>query len=125
MLNVKTNISDETIAVVDDNLIKVEMAYIGEGYNGDYDENNPEDKPLLRFYTYINTHHGTDDSNSFWEDLEDGSCCTTIPKDSDITHIVDAAKKILAELRKTITCYDEEKGIPSAKHVAEKMSWLD
>jgi len=33
----------------DDSNIVVSLEYIGEGLSGDYDEEDPEDVPLLRF----------------------------------------------------------------------------
>ena len=117
MLNVKTNVSSETPVVADDGLFKVEITYIGEGYNGDYDSSNPEDEPLLRFYTYRNSNHNTEKAPS-WEEVSNGSYCTSVSKNSDIVHVVETAKKILQEFRKC-----EEEGY-SIKKTAEKMSYL-
>jgi hypothetical protein len=33
--------------------VKVELEWIGEGYHGDYNPADPQDEPLLRFYTYL------------------------------------------------------------------------
>ena len=123
MLNVKTNVNEETIISVDDGLLKVELAYIGEGFTGDYDSNDPDDEPLLRFYTYVNSNHGTKEEPS-WEEVSDGSYCTSVSKNSEIVHIAEVAKTILLEFRKIITCYDEKEGIPSIKKAAEKMSHI-
>lgn len=123
MLNVKTNVNEETIISVDDGLLKVELAYIGEGFTGDYDSNDPDDEPLLRFYTYVNSNHGTKEE-PFWEEVRDGSYCTSVSKNSEIAHIAEVAKTILIEFRKIITCYDEKEGIPSIKKTAEKMSHI-
>lgn len=35
--------------------VKLEWEYIGEGIIGDFDETNPEDEALLRFYTLLKT----------------------------------------------------------------------
>ena len=34
--------------IKDNGVHLVELSYIGEGYNGDYNANDPNDKPLLR-----------------------------------------------------------------------------
>jgi hypothetical protein len=33
--------------------VKVELEWIGEGHHGDYNPADPQDEPLLRFYTYL------------------------------------------------------------------------
>jgi len=44
----------ETMAVMDPKKpdVRVELEWIGEGYEGDYDPEDPEDVPLLRFTVY-------------------------------------------------------------------------
>lgn len=47
---------------------RLEWEHHGEGYNGDYDENDPDDKPLLR-------------ADLYFQDImcSDGSYCTVAP----------------------------------------------
>lgn len=49
-------------------LWRLEWEHHGEGYNGDYDDQCPDDKPLLRAHLYF-------------QDImcEEGSCCTLAP----------------------------------------------
>ena len=66
----------ETVAECCDDEVKVEWAYIGEGYNGDYDPSDPDDVELLRFYVYH-----IDDGE--WVEVEDASYCTNMPLRAD------------------------------------------
>jgi hypothetical protein len=52
--------------------LKVTFEYIGEGYCGDYDPNNPQDKKLLRFTVWVDG-----------EQVTNGSYCTLMPVDTD------------------------------------------
>lgn len=56
--------------LIQDN-IKVEWQDIGEGYNGEYNEEDSHDAPLLRFY-FSQLIDGE------WQDLDDGSYCTLV-----------------------------------------------
>lgn len=50
---------------------KVEWNWIGEGYKGDYDPHDPEDKALLRFYCFRK-------NNGIWEEIDFASYCTKV-----------------------------------------------
>lgn len=50
---------------------RLEWEHHGEGYSGDYDEDDPDDKPLLRADLYYKG-----------EMLTDGSYCTMTPDDT-------------------------------------------
>lgn len=69
--------------------LRVDWVSLGEGYNGDYDPNDPEDASLLRFDVYF-TPWGTDG----WTELDGGSYCTQLT--------VDASPKEKARLLKII-----------------------
>jgi hypothetical protein len=114
MLQVQTNIDGETIVIVQDELLKVELANIGEGYFGDYEENNPDDKELIRFY--VDVFNGEE-----WEYVEDSSCCTCIPVDTDINILVEKAKSIHKAFKDKI---DEYPVNFSVKSIAEQLSWM-
>jgi len=60
--------------------VRVEWQGIGEGLSGDYDENDPDDVELLRFYTSVNT--AQDGAEPEWTDIQDGSYCTLFPEDT-------------------------------------------
>ena len=126
MLNIHTNIDNETLVTADDGLVKVELANIGEGYNGDYDPNDPDDTELVRFYVYVNANYGKTKKDGSpkkpdWEDVEDSSCCTTIPCHSNIETLIHKAITIHKRFRKVIGAYPVE---TSTKKLAEELSWV-
>lgn len=57
--------------------VKVEWTYIGEGVSGDYEEDDPEDERLLRFYIYTRENESED-----FVYVEDSSYCTNFPLES-------------------------------------------
>lgn len=56
----------------------VEFTYIGEGLCEEYNEDDPDDIPLIRFYVLEKNKDGE------WEDMEDGSYCTLLPTDTPV-----------------------------------------
>ena len=64
------------LELVRDN-VKVCWKHIGEGMFGDYDCNNPDDVPLLRFYVNVK-------EDETWKEVEDTSYCTKFPSDYPI-----------------------------------------
>ena len=126
MLNIKTNIDDETLVTVDDNVVLVELANIGEGYHGDYDPEDPDDTELVRFYVYVNanceeTNADGSATEPDWEDVEDSSCCTTIPCNTNVDVLIEKAKALHARFRQVINSYPVE---TSVKKLAEELSWI-
>lgn len=85
-------------AISRDGKYKVEWVFIGEGWNGDYDDTNPDDTALMRFDTYqLRTDYCVDerhespcklpcdacsDECDLWVEFEDGSYCTQTPYDT-------------------------------------------
>lgn len=59
--------------------LKVTFENIGEGWSGDYDEADPEDKNLLRIYIYLRDNEG---GSPDWVQVEDGSICTSLPAET-------------------------------------------
>ena len=99
---------------VTDGSLKLELQNIGEGLAGDYDPNDPNDVPLLRFYLSRRTHGD-------WEEVESASRCTMIdaraPIDRQIRHALD----MFLAFRARIDRYDEDVYVDD---VADKMSWV-
>lgn len=56
--------------------LQLALEWIGEGFEGDYDEEDPDDAPLLRL-TALYRESGE------WEQVEDASYCTVIDARSD------------------------------------------
>lgn len=61
----------------------IDFDYIGEGLSGDYDADDPNDVPLLRFYIFKKVYSNPDlDSTFIWE--QHSSYCTQVSADVDI-----------------------------------------
>lgn len=85
--------------------IKVEFVDLGEGCEGYFDSNDPEDVHLLRFDAFRK------DENGDWNG-DDGSYCTIIPYDTDKENL----KKLLQVIFNGIT-------FSQFKKTCEQMSW--
>ncbi len=92
--------------------VKVEWVNLGEGWSGDYDEDDPDDQNLLRFDV---SKRGPDGE---WEEVPDASYCTRMPADTD-THILENA---LLHIMDTI--YDDVSNHGKAKRLCESLSWI-
>jgi hypothetical protein len=98
------------IEVVKDN-IRLVWEHIGEGWNGDYNAEDPNDKPLLRFSIDWR-------NNGDWEGLDDASYCTGLPTDTSPTTLREYADSIIASLSST-------KEQPTGhKRTLERWSWV-
>lgn len=104
------------IEVVSENgLVKVVLEYIGEGYQGDYDPEDSEDEPLLR-YTLYRKNDGNDDLGNVAEDggnewctVHDGSYCTMLSVNDDRDKLVQAAKSMLLQVEDGLTSCNRQK----------------
>lgn len=104
-----------TVIAMESETLRVEFVDIGEGYGGDYNAEDPEDRRLMRLYAL---RRDQDADNSDWEEIEDGSCCTCIPSD---TKPADLAV-LLAHVFATIS--DAIQTGASMKRSCERLSWL-
>lgn len=94
------------------NGFKARFVRLGEGFNGDYDEEDPEDKELLRL-DIIRVENGEE-----FQD-QDMSYCTSVPVDTpkkERRRLLKLAVKLMAKAR------DEGK---SLKRQAETLSWME
>jgi hypothetical protein len=96
----------------DNGLFKVEIEYLDEGRGGEYDENDPEDLPLLRFTVF-------EMAAGEWAELPDGSYCTRLPATSDRAVVEEAANLILTRITNAFNTQE------SLKTVCERLSWMD
>lgn len=87
--------------------VKVVLEYIGEGFQGDYDPENPLDEPLVRFTIYQND-----------EQVEDASYCTALSIHTERTLLKDAANTIMKEV------YPELEAGNSIKKLCENLSYI-
>ncbi len=104
----------ETIMEAEDEVLRVEFAYIGEGRCGDYNAKDPDDEKLIRFYVYIKDKYG-------WAEVEDTSYCTYIPVDTDPKQMKTLLETVFKEYRNVV---DDIKNGSSVKKLGERLSWL-
>ena len=86
---------------------RVEFWQAGEGWNGDYDPDDPNDVELWRF----DVQELVDGE---WETMSDASYCTQMPVDTDFETIQKALRWIM----------DETFDTKSVKRVCEDLSWI-
>ena len=86
----------------------VEVDDIGEGLSGDYDPEDKDDIPLLRF-TVLKDN----------EPVEDASYCTQVPTNVTITEATKILGAIMNEVAEPL-----EQGY-SIKKMCERISWID
>ena len=62
---------------------RIDLDHIGEGWEGDYDPEDENDQPLLRFDCFRKAEPGFEDCGDEtpdgWIALHDGSYCTQVP----------------------------------------------
>lgn len=69
---------------------KIIFEHIGEGYDGDYNPEDPIDRPLLRCDIYK--------KDNIDETIRDGSFCTNIPENTDVSLLIKTMLDHLEEL---------------------------
>lgn len=95
--------------------VKVELEDIGEGISGDYNPDDPNDTPLLRFYVLRKDEDGE------WQEYPDGSYCTQINAE---TTSEERQREILEVIMDRV--FDEVSGgVSSIKKACEELSWLE
>ena len=88
--------------------VTVELEDIGEGISGDYDPNDKDDIPLLRF--------------TVWKDhvqVDDASYCTQVPTTISVTEATKVLSTIMNEVFEPVI-----RGY-SIKKMCERLSWID
>ena len=88
--------------------ISVELEDIGEGLSGDYDPEDKDDIPLLRFTVLEDG-----------EPVEDASYCTQVPTDITPTEATKIMEAIMNEVHDPVV-----QGL-SIKKMCERLSWID
>lgn len=82
--------------------LTAEWESIGEGFSGDYNPDDPNDAPLLRFSVLLNG-----------EQIDDGSYCTLMPEGSDPAILLRGLELILDAAESS-----------SPKRRLEELSWM-
>lgn len=96
--------------VLTDDDVRVEIECIGEGWSGDYDSDDPDDAPLLRFTVL----HLVDET---WQAVDDASYCTGVSDTEDQEREARMARIIMREVA------DAVRGNMSIKRLCEELSW--
>lgn len=92
--------------------IKITWEYIGEGMDGDYNPDDPNDVKLLRFYICKEDIDG-------WIEVDDGSFCTRMPIDTP-RHLLAHGLKCIWEAVQDALNADE-----SIRKICEEISWCE
>jgi hypothetical protein len=106
-----------------DEPVRVEFEELGEGLSGDYNESDPTDIELLRFYVQVDFGHG-------FEDLEDCSYCTQFPVNTTEEEQEKALRFIMDNVWQAIFDWmpfvdNGDRYCSTAKHICERLSWID
>lgn len=91
--------------------VKVEWTELGEGIDGDYNPDNPDDIELLRFD--MSRKVGDD-----WEAIDDASYCTQVPVSATAEQRAKGLQMIMDEV------YEWASQGYSIKKVCERLSWI-
>jgi hypothetical protein len=94
--------------------VRVEWRYIGEGISGDYNQDNPDNIEMLRFYV-----SKRDSANNIWIDVDDGSYCTCMPLGTAETVLQQALEIIMDNVYASVA-----NGI-SIKKIGERLSHIN
>ena len=121
----------ETFEVIsDDGLVMVELEWIGEGIDGDYDHEDSGDIPLLRYTVYRKYESNLDNdklAESFdldayedgdWMQVNDSSYCTQLDVRTDREILTNKAKEILNEVESGV------RDLSRQKRLYESLSWI-
>lgn len=112
MKNDSFSINEHKLPTIIRGNVRIDWVNLHEGFDGDYDPENPDDVNLLRFDAY--RHDGAD-----WVEVEDGSYCTQIPANTN--HVT--LRRILRSFMDYI--YDDVVSVGKAKRKCEQLSWTD
>lgn len=85
---------DDMYAVKSNDRLKVVLTYAGEGYFGTYDENDPDDAPMLRLEVYVG-------ENGVFPEQAAESVSTLLSADINESLLTPAIDYLFAELEKT------------------------
>lgn len=96
--------------LIEDN-VKVSWSECGEGYNGDYNPEDPDDVELLRFDVY--RWDGID-----WEPVDNASYCTGVPVNTPTERQTELLRVILDDVA------DDVRAGISIKKKCEHLSWI-
>lgn len=91
--------------------VRVSWEELGEGLDGDYDPNDPDDVELLRFDVSVF-------KDGYWEAVDDASYCTLMPISAPDILKSSGLRIIMDEV------YEPLMAGYSIKKVCERLSWI-
>ena len=98
--------------------IRVEFVRLGEGYEGDYNPDDPDDEELYRFD--VSYKH-----NGKWHEIPDASYCTAMPVKTEKAILRKALTLIADEYYNACSGRYIPGSSPSVKRMGESLSWLN
>lgn len=98
--------------------IRVDLVDLGEGYNGDWDPNDPDDDRLLRFDVY---YKDPDDKDMDWTEVDDASYCTNLTL-GDPEDVLEKAVTAIFKRYDDVATHIISGG--SVKKMGEELSWI-
>ena len=101
------------MTIVQHDGVRVELEDIGEGRSGDYDAEDPDDVPLMRFTVLKLEKDGS------WEPVDDASYCTQIPAYTSPADMERLAQLILVSVEDAVLAGK------SVKKRCEELSWIN
>ena len=104
---------DDTPVSIDNDIVRADWYDAGEGICGDYNPEDPDDIPLLRFDIYIK--QGDD-----WEPVDDASYCTRMP----VTERLEMLTRSLYVIFKEYNDVLKDDPEASVKKLGESLSWI-
>jgi hypothetical protein len=119
----------EEIEVTDEtDTVQVTLEWIGEGFSGDYDPDDPDDLPLLRYSVYRRYRDNEEYPEGIFDldALEDGewmacnnaSYCTQLKVTDDRTMLLEAANRLVAHISQGVIDKARQ------KRLYEYLSWI-
>jgi hypothetical protein len=93
--------------------LKIEFCNLGEGYDGDYNHDDPDDVNLLRFDVSIKK-----EGDMEWSEVPNASYCTQMPAHSSFDILEKALVMMMDEI------FDAAIEGHSIKKACERMSWI-
>ena len=108
--------------IIQDNVM-IELESIGEGWSGDYNEDDPEDEELLRFTVYVDESRKDEvfcePAFDNWYAVSDGSYCTRLPNSLSNEQKEQALRILMQEV---LHALDSDE---SVKKACEYLSWME
>lgn len=99
----------------------VSFCHIGEGYNGDYDPEDEDDKPLLRVDVLVSERYKfqlwCEDAEPGWVYPDDGSICTGHYVGQDEEYLLSVLDGFLLEAA------DTAQAGGTFRHLLDRWSW--